>query len=91
MEILKDPVKVKLFQELLKIIVMVNSAKAIDMSQTEIRVSDSLELNYAIYLLKKVEIENPTLSFEQHRDIAMKQVSDTLPKKKNDNNSVIEI
>jgi hypothetical protein len=80
---MNDKQKVKQFQELLKVIIMVNSRCGIEeMRQTEVKISDSMELNYALYLLKKVEDENPNLSFEQNRDIAMKQVYDLLKKNK---------
>ena len=91
---MKDMKKVKLFQELLKMIIIVNSRQQIeDMNQTECHVSDFKEYNYAHYLLKKVKNENQTLSFEEHRDIAMKYVTNILliNNKKNNNNFEIEL
>ena len=91
---MKNPYKVKLFHELLKMIIIVNSRHQIeDMNQTECHISDFKEYNYAHYLLKKVTNENPTLSFEEHRDIAMIQVTNLLliNNKKNNNNFEIEL
>jgi hypothetical protein len=76
---MKDMKKVKLFQELLKMIIIVNKRQLIeDINQTECHISNSAEYNYAHYLLYKVANENPTLSFEEHRDIAIKQVINLL-------------
>jgi type III secretory pathway component EscV len=89
---MKNPQKVKLFHELLKIIILVNNKQPIEeMNQTECHISDSKEYNYAHYLLKKMENQYPTLSFEEQQYIAMKQVADILLKKIQNKNYDIEI
>ena len=91
---IKNPYKVKLFHELLKMIIIVNKRQLIeDINQTDYNISTSKEYNYAYYILNKVTNENPTLSFEEHRDIAMRQVTNLLliNNKKNNHNFEIEL